>query len=64
MFTAEDEDHDVAQMFIDSLEGEIREICNRFKRPKNMIFTKKNMRRTITLLLFVISAEANWAKIK
>jgi len=42
MFTAEDEDDDVAQIFIDSLEEEIREIYNRFKFNKNMIFTKKD----------------------
>jgi len=57
MFMAEDEDDDVAQVFIDSLEGEIREIYNWFK------FAKK-MRRTRTPLLRVISAEANWEKIK
>jgi len=34
MFTAEDQNDDVAQIFIDSLEGEIREINNRLKHQK------------------------------
>ena len=34
MFTAENEDDDVAQIFIDNLEEEVREIYNRFKHPK------------------------------
>jgi len=42
MFTAEDEDDDVARVFIDSLEEEIIEIYNRFKFPQKMIFTKED----------------------
>jgi len=42
MFTADDEDDDAARVFIDSLEEEIREIYNRFKFAKKMIFTKED----------------------
>jgi len=42
MFTAEDKDDDVAQIFIYNLEEEIKEIYNRFKFPKKMIFAKKD----------------------
>ena len=44
MFTAEDKDDDVAQMFVDSLEEKIREKYNRFKRLKDMIFTKDDVK--------------------
>jgi len=39
-FTAEDESDDVAQIFIDQLENDIKEIYNRFKFPEDMIFTE------------------------
>jgi len=39
-FTAEDETDDAAQIFIDRLEEDIKEIYNRFKFPEEMIFTK------------------------
>jgi len=39
-FTAEDKIDDVAQIFIDRLEEDIKEIYNRFKFPEEMIFTK------------------------
>src|SRR6218665_747589 len=42
MFTADDEDDNAARVFIDSLEEEIREIYNRFKFAKKMIFTKED----------------------
>ena len=38
-FTAETEDDDVGQIFVDSLEETTRKIYNQFKFPKNMIFT-------------------------
>jgi len=39
-FTAEDESDDVAQICIDRLEEDIKEIYNRLKFPKDMIFTE------------------------
>ena len=37
-YTAENEDDDVAQKFIDTLEANIKQIYNQFKFPKRMIF--------------------------
>src|SRR5688572_3333701 len=42
MFTAENEDDDVAQIFIDTLIENIKDIYKRFKFPKQMIFRKKD----------------------
>jgi len=39
-FTAESKDDDVAQIFVDTLEKNIKEIYQQFKFPKKMIFTK------------------------
>ena len=41
-FTAENEDDDVAQIFIDTLIENIKDIYKRFKFPKQMIFRKKD----------------------
>ncbi|XP_065682280.1 uncharacterized protein LOC136095509 [Hydra vulgaris] len=42
-FTAESEDDDVAQIFVDSLEADIKKIYNKcLKFPKNMIFTPED----------------------
>ena len=40
-FTAENEDDDVAQIFIDTLIENIKDIYKRFKFPKQMIFRRK-----------------------
>src|SRR5688572_16558706 len=42
MFTAENEDDDVAQIFIDTLIENIKDIYKRFKFKKDMIFGKKD----------------------
>src|SRR5688572_25285125 len=42
MFTAENEDDDVAQIFIDTLIENVKDIYKRFKFPKRMIFGKKD----------------------
>ena len=41
-FTAENVDHDVAQIFVDTLEQNIKDIYQQFKFAKNMLFTKDN----------------------
>ena len=41
-FTAENETDDVAQIFVDTLEQNIKDIYNQFKFSKKMIFTKKD----------------------
>ena len=41
-FTAENEDDDVAQKFLDTLQENIKEIYNKFKFPKKMIFTEED----------------------
>jgi Recombination endonuclease VII len=41
-FTAENEDDDVAQIFVDTLEQNIRDIYQQFKFAKIMVFTKDN----------------------
>ena len=40
MFTAENEDDDVAQKFVDTLEQNIRDIYQQFKLSNKIIFTK------------------------
>jgi hypothetical protein len=45
VFTAESEDDDVAQIFVDTLEENIKQIYKRFKFPKNMDFTSIDARR-------------------
>ena len=40
VFTAKSKDDDIAQIFVNKLEADIKEIYNRFKFPKKMIFTK------------------------
>ena len=42
MYTAENEDDDVAQIFIDTLIENVKDIYKRFKFPKRMIFGKKD----------------------
>src|SRR5678816_3643566 len=42
MYTAETEDDDVAQVFVDTLIENIKDIYKRFKFPKRMIFGKKD----------------------
>src|ERR1043165_4887301 len=44
MFTAEGEDDDVPQIFIDTLIGNIKQIYNEFKFPKRIIFSKTEKR--------------------
>jgi len=44
-FTAESEDDDVAQIFVDKLEENIKQIYNKFKFPKKMKFTKRDKAR-------------------
>ena len=44
-FTAENEDDDVAQIFVDTLEDNIKQIYNQVKFPKKMIFTKVDAER-------------------
>src|SRR6266496_3160721 len=44
-YTAKSEDDDVAQIFIDTLERNIREIYNEFRFPKRMIFTTEDARK-------------------
>jgi hypothetical protein len=44
-FTAESEDDDVAQIFFDTLENNIKEIYNKFKFPKRMIFTADDKKK-------------------
>ena len=41
-FTAENEDDDVAQIFVDTLEQDIIDIYKQFKFPKKMIFTSED----------------------
>ncbi|XP_065650901.1 uncharacterized protein LOC136079114 [Hydra vulgaris] len=41
-FTANSEEDDVAQIFVDRLEEDIKKICDMTKFPKKMIFTNKN----------------------
>src|SRR5271157_3498339 len=40
VFTAKSENDDVAQIFVDTLQDNIKQIYNQFKFPKKMIFTK------------------------
>jgi hypothetical protein len=42
-YTAKSEDDDVAQIFLDSLEADIKKIYNKFKFPKKMIPTQKDL---------------------
>ena len=44
-FSAENEDDDVAQIFFDSLEQNIKNIYQQFKFPKKMIFTKDDAKK-------------------
>ncbi|XP_065645649.1 uncharacterized protein LOC136076111 [Hydra vulgaris] len=43
-FTASSETDDVAQIFVDSLQEDIKKICDSIKFPKKMIFTPENKR--------------------
>src|SRR6218665_1378313 len=43
-FTAERDEDDVAQKFIDSLEEDVKQIYNQFKFPKKMIFNEADMK--------------------
>ena len=42
IFTKQSEDDDVAQIFVEKLEENIKEIYHKIKFPKEMIFTKKD----------------------
>ena len=55
-----DDDDDVAQIFIDTLEKNIKEIYKKFKFPKSMIMTMHDK----TAPLFVISVTKNAVKIE
>ena len=44
-FTAENENDDVAQIFVDMLEQDIRQIYNQFQLPKRMIFTEADKKK-------------------
>ena len=41
-YTAESLDDDVPRLFVESLEKDIKEIYNKFKKPKKMVMTKKD----------------------
>ena len=41
-YTAESPDEDIPQLFIESLESDIKEIYNRFKKPKKMVMTQED----------------------
>ena len=41
-YTAESPDEDIPQLFIESLEKDIKEIYNRFKKPKKMVMTRED----------------------
>ena len=41
-YTAESPDEDIPQLFIESLEKDIKEIYNRFKKPKKMVMTQED----------------------
>ena len=41
-YTAESPDEDIPQLFIESLESDIKEIYNKFKIPKKMVMTPKD----------------------
>lgn len=44
-YRAQSEEEDVAQIFVDKIEKEVREIQNKFKFPKPMKFTKKDAKK-------------------
>ena len=56
-------DDDIAQIFIDTLEKNIKEIYKRFKFPKSMIMTM-NDKLVIIIPLFVTSVMKNSVKIE
>ena len=41
-YTAESPDEDIPQLFVESLEKDIKEIYNRFKKPKKMVMTQED----------------------
>ena len=41
-YTAKSTDDDIPQLFIESLEKDIKEIYNRFKKPKKMVMTRED----------------------
>ena len=41
-YTAKSPDDDIPQLFIESLEKDIKEIYNRFKKPKKMVMTRED----------------------
>ena len=41
-YTAESPDEDIPQLFIESLEKDIKEIYNKFKKPKKMVMTQED----------------------
>ena len=44
-YTKQSEDEDVAQIFVDKLEQNIKDIYTKFKFPKKMIYTKEDKRK-------------------
>lgn len=41
MYTAQHEDENIAQIFVDMLEENIKNMCTRFDKPKKLIFGEK-----------------------
>ena len=41
-YTAESTDEDIPQLFVESLEKDIKEIYNKFKKPKKMVMTQED----------------------
>ena len=41
-YTAESTDEDIPQLFVESLEKDIKEIYNKFKKPKEMVMTQED----------------------
>lgn len=56
-FTAESENNDIGQIFVETLEENIKQIYNEFKFPK-MIFTRDD-KRALKRLLEVIYVEVS-----
>ena len=63
IFVKEFDDDDVAQIFIDTLEKNTKDIYKKFKFPKGMIMTMHD-KLFMTTLLFVTSVTRNSVKIE
>src|SRR6218665_18144 len=59
-FTAERDDDDVAQKFIDSLEEDVKQIYNQFKFPNKMIFNEADMKEFNTATICHICVPSLW----